>query len=236
MRRRALLLPSAAVFVSVIPAVAALCALAGQAARPALDRAAERWVEQTKKKLTLDEKIGQLIVPSFESAYVSTDSDTFDQLARLVREYLVGDFHIFGASVPAPAVLLNPTYGTVVLGQPFAAAFLLNRLQALSALPLLNTADFEGGVGFRMAGGTLFPRQMAMGAVAGADALRLVREEARLTGIEARAIGVHVNFAPVADVNNNPRNPVINTRSYGEDPRRVPLSSARISRARGMPA
>jgi beta-glucosidase-like glycosyl hydrolase len=62
---------------------------------------------------------------------------------------------------------------------------------------------------------------MAMGAIAGAEGARLVSEEARITGIESRALGVHVNFAPVADVNNNPRNPVINTRSYGEDPARV---------------
>ena len=88
-------------------------------------------------------------------------------------------------------------------------------------MPLLNTADFETGVGFRIAGATAFPRQMALGAIAGADGERLVREEARITGVEARAIGVQVNFAPVADVNNNPRNPVINIRSYGEDPARV---------------
>ena len=73
-----------------------------------LDRAAERWVEQTLKKLTPDEKIGQLIVPSFESNFLSTDSDTFDMLTRLVREYHVGGFHVFGASQPAPSVLLNP--------------------------------------------------------------------------------------------------------------------------------
>jgi beta-N-acetylhexosaminidase len=109
----------------------------------------------------------------------------------------------------------------VILGQPLAAASLVNRLQALSTLPLLNTGDFETGVGFRMAGATSFPRQMAMGAIAGAEAERLVREEARVTAVEARAIGVQVNFAPIADVNNNPRNPVINTRSYGEDPARV---------------
>ena len=73
-----------------------------------LDRAAERWVEQTLKKLTPDEKIGQLIVPSFESNFLSTDSDTFEMLTRLVREYHVGGFHVFGASMPAPSVLLNP--------------------------------------------------------------------------------------------------------------------------------
>jgi beta-N-acetylhexosaminidase len=82
----------------------------------------------------------------------------------------------------------------------------------------MNTADFEAGVGFRMAGATVFPRQMALGA---ANDERLVRESARITGIESLAIGVHVNFAPIADVNNNPRNPVINTRSYGENPARV---------------
>jgi beta-N-acetylhexosaminidase len=186
-----------------------------------LDRAAERWVEQTLKTLTPDEKIGQLIVPSFDSNYLSTDSDTFDALSRLVREYHVGGFHVFGATQPAPPVLLNAGYGTVILGQPFAAAFLINRLQALSAVPLLNTADFETGVGFRIYGATSFPRQMAMGAIPGADGLRLVREEARITAIESRALGVQVNFAPVADVNNNARNPVINIRSYGENPERV---------------
>ena len=186
-----------------------------------LDRPAERWVEQTLKKLTPDEKIGQLIVPSFESNFLSTDSDTFEMLSRLVREYHVGGFHVFGASQPAPSVLLNAGYGTVILGQPFSAAFLINRLQALSGVPLLNTADFETGVGFRIYGATVFPRQMAMGAIPGADGLRLVHEEARITGIESRALGVQVNFAPLADVNNNARNPVINIRSYGENPERV---------------
>jgi beta-N-acetylhexosaminidase len=186
-----------------------------------LDRAADRWVEQTLKKLTSDEKIGQLIVPSFESSYLSTDSDAFDALARLVREFHVGGFHVFGASQPAPPVLLNSGYGTVILGQPFSAAFLINRLQSMSAVPLLNTADFETGVGFRIYGATAFPRQMAMGAIPGADGLRLVREEARITAIESRALGVQVNFAPLADVNNNARNPVINIRSYGESPDRV---------------
>src|SRR3954452_9230724 len=72
-----------------------------------------------------------------------------------------------------------------------------------------------------MFGATSFPRQMAMGAIPGADGLRLVREEARITALESRAVGVQVNFAPLADGNNNPRNPVINIRSYGEIPDRV---------------
>jgi beta-N-acetylhexosaminidase len=222
---------------SAVGALAALMVAASIHASPPdpfpLDAAGTKWVERTLKRLTLDEKIGQLIVPSFESNFLSTDSDTFDALTRLVRDYHVGGFHVFGASMPAPSVLLNPGYGTVILGQPFSAAFLINRLQALSSVPLLNTADFETGVGFRIFGATTFPRQMAMGAVAGADGERLVREEARITAAEARAIGVQVNFAPIADVNDNARNPVINTRSYGEDPAHVAaLVAAYVSGAR----
>jgi beta-glucosidase-like glycosyl hydrolase len=204
----------------------ALAAVGQPEAPDGLDREARRWVERTHRSLTLDEKIGQLIVPSFESTYAADDSDRFDDLARLVQEVHVGGFHVFGGSEPAPAVLLNPAYGTVTLGQPLAAASLANRLQARSAVPLLNTADFEAGVGFRLAGATVFPRAMAFGA-AGDE--RLAFEAGRITGIEARALGIHVNFAPVVDVNNNPRNPVINTRSFGEDPARVgALASAYV--------
>jgi beta-N-acetylhexosaminidase len=185
-----------------------------------LDRDATRWVEQTLKKLSLDDKIGQVIVPSLDSTYLSSDTDSFEKLVVLARDYHVGGFHVFGGSEPSPQVLLGNGYGSVILGQPLAAASLVNRLQMIAAVPLLNTADFEAGVGFRIAGATVFPRQMALGAAA-PDNERLVRESARITGIESRAIGIHVNFAPLADVNNNARNPVINTRSYGENPQRV---------------
>jgi beta-N-acetylhexosaminidase len=183
-----------------------------------LDRAAQRWVRTTLEKMSVEEKVGQLIVSSFESMFVSTDSDDYDRVANLVSKYRIGGFHVFGGSEPIPRVLLNPTYGSVTLGQPLEAASLLNRLQAISPVPLLNTADFEAGVGFRIAGATAFPRAMAFGA-AGDETLAY--EAGRVTGVEARALGVHVNFAPVVDVNNNPRNPVINTRSFGEDPARV---------------
>src|SRR5947209_19891806 len=96
----------APILVSIACAAVIITSLA--AASPplfVLDRAAERWVEQTAGKLTLDEKIGQLIVPSVESGFLSTDSDGFDELARLVREYHVGGFHVFGPSQPTPGVL-----------------------------------------------------------------------------------------------------------------------------------
>lgn len=198
---------------------AALCALTGallaaQTADP-LDRAARRWVEAAMRTLTVDQKIGQLITSSSESLFISSDSDRFDELATRVTTLGIGGMHVFGGSEPAPAVLLNPAYGTVTLGQPLEAASLLNRLQALAAIPLLNTADFEAGVGFRIAGATAFPRTMAFGA-SGDE--KLAYEAGRVTAMESRALGVHVNFAPVVDVNNNPRNPVINTRAFGENP------------------
>jgi beta-N-acetylhexosaminidase len=191
-----------------------------------LDKTATRWVQTTLARMTLEEKIGQMIVPAFYATYLSTDSDEFDRLSKLVKEVQVGGFIMFGGIEPAANVLLNPTYGTVILGQPLAAASILNRLQALSKLPLLNAADFESGAGFRLTGATAFPREMAFGA---ANDERLTYEAGRIAAEESRALGIHVDFAPVVDVNNNPRNPVINTRSFGEDPARVAtLASAYV--------
>jgi beta-N-acetylhexosaminidase len=218
----------------VISVAFAGCSLWLQSVEPALDRAAQRWVDKTMATLTVDEKIGQLLMPSFESTYLPTDSDTFDRLSALVTKTHVGGFLVFGGSEAVPPVLLNATYGSVTLGQAHAAATTLNRLQKLSAVPLLNAADFEFGVGMRIAGGTQFPRAMAFGA-AGDPAL--AEQAGRIVAEESRALGIHVDFAPVADVNNNPRNPVINTRSFGEDPQVVgQMASAFVRglRAGGM--
>jgi len=183
-----------------------------------LDAAGEKWIRASLASMSLDDKVGQMLVSSFGSDFLPTDSDAFDTLAKTVREQHIGGFHVFGGSEPVPEVLLDSHYGTVTLGQPLAAASLLNRLQAISRYPLLNSADFETGLGFRLEGATTFPRNMAFGA-AGDD--QLAYQAGRITAEEARAIGVQLNFAPVVDVNNNPRNPVINTRSYGEDPEAV---------------
>ena len=213
--------------VSLVAALVAASTLTAAQPSRSLDKEAERWVQATLKKLTLEERVGQMIVSSFQSNFLSTESDEFEDLVKAVHEQKVGGFHVFGGSERVPPVLLNATYGSVTLGQPHDAASILNRLQAIASVPLLNTADFEAGVGFRIAGATAFPRLMAFGA---ARDERLAREAGRVTGEEARALGVHVNFAPVVDVNNNPRNPVINTRSYGEDPQLVGrLAAAYIS-------
>lgn len=202
--------------VVVLTAFAATLTLA--ASQTALDRAATRWVDQTLAKMTLDEKVGQLVMPGVDSTYLATDSEAFERAVGYVRELKVGGFIIFGGSEPVPVMLPDHRYGSVVLGHPLAAASVLNRLQEASALPLLNAADFEAGVAFRIQGGTRFPRQMA---VAAAGDEPLAEEAARITAVEARALGVHLNFSPVADVNNNARNPVINTRAFAGDPERV---------------
>lgn len=183
-----------------------------------LDREAAAWVEATLTALTDDQLVGQLLMGRLDSTYLSADSARFEELAALVRDVHIGGFCAFGGVEPVPAVMLNATYGPTILGQPLELAAILNRLQTLSTLPLLVSGDFEYGVGMRLNGATRFPRAMAFGA-AGDPAL--VREAARFTAVESRALGVHVNFAPVADVNNNPRNPVINIRAFGEDPAKV---------------
>ncbi len=183
-----------------------------------LDRQGERWVEETFKRMTLDDKVGQLFMTSIDSMYLASDTDRFEALVEKIKTLKIGGIIAFGGSERAPSVLLNNTYGTVTLGQPLAVASTLNRLQDASAIPLLNAADFEAGVAFRIAGATGFPRAMAFGA-AGDE--QLTFEAARITAREGRALGIHLNFAPVADVNNNARNPVINTRAFGEVPEAV---------------
>jgi beta-N-acetylhexosaminidase len=165
--------------------------------------------------MTVDDKVGQLVVTSVHSTYLATESDPFDVLTTKIQTLRLGGVHVFGGTEAAPGVLLNASYGTVIRGQPLSAASTVNRLQALAPYPLLVTADFEAGAGFRIAGATTFPREMA---VAATNDPALAQEAARITAVEGRAMGVHVNFSPVADVNSNPRNPVINTRSFGEDP------------------
>src|SRR5918993_3484487 len=188
------------------------------AQQPVLDKAARAWVEATLKKMSLEQIVGQMIFAPFQSTYLSSDTDTYDQLVKLVHETHIGGVLAFGGSEPIPQVMLNNTYGAVVLGQPLELASILNRLQSISALPLLASSDFEWGVQMRIAGATKFPRAMAFGA---AGDPQLAYEAGKVVGAESRALGVHLDFAPVADVNNNPRNPVINIRSFGEDPART---------------
>jgi len=179
---------------------------------------ADLWVQRTLKKMTLDEKVGQLIASSINAAYLSADSEEYERLLHLVRDLKVGAFHVFGGGESLPQVMLNPVWGSGNAsrkGDPFAAAVLLNKLQSESAIPLLTTADFEGGAAYILNGATRLPRAMAIGATRDPQ---LAFKAGEVSATEARAVGVNVDFYPVVDVNNNPRNPIINIRSFGEDP------------------
>jgi len=186
------------------------------------DKQAAAWVKKTLARMTLDEKVGQLVVPGLNGVYTPIDSEASEKLERLVREGRVGGFHVFGGAEALPPALLNPVYGLAggraIKGDALAIATLLNRLQRASVLPLLFTADFEGGAGYIVEGATRLPRAMALGAT-GDPAL--AERAGRVGAGEGRALGVHVDFYPVVDVNVNPQNPVINIRSFGEDPELV---------------
>ena len=205
-------------FVVSVALAAAIVSVAAKPKAPSRDAVAARWVEKTLASITLDEKIGQMRRPVVRVDLPASDSEEFARLADLVTLPHVGGFIVFGGTEPAPPVLLNSTYGTVILGQPLEAAATLNRLQRLSKLPLLNAADFEFGVGMRIAVARSSRTRWRWGH-------RMIRRSPSVPPAssprKSRAIGVHVDFAPVADVNNNPRNPVINTRSFGEDPAKV---------------
>jgi beta-glucosidase-like glycosyl hydrolase len=165
---------------------------------------ADAWVEKTLGSLSLDQKIGQLIIPAVVGMFMSQDSDTFKQISRDITEFHVGGYHMLGE--------VN------FLHEPAGVALLINRLQELAKVPLWITADFEGGVGLRYIGATRLPRAMAMGATYNPE---LAYKAGQVAAREARALGVHVNFYPVVDVNNNARNPIINIRSFGGDPKLV---------------
>ena len=163
------------------------------AAQPALDKSSQQWVDATLKKLTVEQLVGQMIFAPLNSTYLSSDTEQYEALVKLVRESHIGGLIAFGGTEPMPNVLLNNTYGPVILGQPLELASLFNRLQSVSALPLLTTSDFEWGVAMRVAGATKFPRAMAFGA---AGDPQLAFEAGKVVGRESRALGVHVNFAP----------------------------------------
>jgi beta-glucosidase-like glycosyl hydrolase/CubicO group peptidase (beta-lactamase class C family) len=173
-----------------------------------LPPAANAWVENTLRKMSVDEKIGQLLFTTYHGSLTATDTAAYRQVMHDVTELHVGGF-------------INITQGSplgIVKSQAYPTAVLNNQLQTKSKLPLLVGADFERGTAMRLDEGTSFPTAMALAAGGNPkDAYAM----GKITALEARAVGVHWIYAPDADVNNNPGNPIINTRSFGEDPARV---------------
>src|SRR5712664_483367 len=173
-----------------------------------LPPAANAWVETTLRKMSVDEKISQLLFATYHGSLTATDTAAYQQIMHDVTDLHVGGF-------------INITHGSplgIVKSQAYPTAILNNQLQAKSKLPLLIGADFERGTAMRLDEGTSFPTAMAL--AAGGN-LKDAYTMGKITALESRAVGIHWIYAPDADVNNNPGNPIINTRSFGEDPRRV---------------
>jgi beta-N-acetylhexosaminidase len=168
----------------------------------------DRWTDSILASLSPRERAAQLVWPSVYGDYVSADSRQWRLLTQYITRDKVGGF-------------------TISIGSPTEIAVKLNALQSMSGVPLLFGADLEAGAGYRARGGyfipnsidlggaIVFPPEMAIGATGDST---LAYEQGRLTALEGRALGIHIAYAPVLDVNNNPDNPVINTRSFGEDP------------------
>src|SRR6266403_518926 len=173
-----------------------------------LSPAASAWVESTLRKITVDEKIGQLLFATYHGSFTAVDSAAYQQILHDVNDLHVGGF-------------INVTHGSplgIVKSQAYPTAVLNNQLQSKSKLPLLIGADFERGTAMRLDEGTSFPTAMTL--AAGGDS-KDAYTMGKITALESRAVGVQWIYAPDADVNNNPGNPIINTRSFGEDPARV---------------
>src|SRR5881296_2105703 len=156
-------------------------------------------IDSLLASLTTRQKIAQLVVPWVAGSYTALDDSLFQVAARWVDSLEIGGL-------------------IVSVGSPFDIAAKLNALQRRSRLPLLVSADLEWGAAMRVVGATAFPQIMAVGATGDPrDAYQIGAAAA----VEGRAVGIQVNFAPDADVNNNPANPIINVRSFGEEPRTV---------------
>ena len=153
------------------------------------------WTETLLESLSLERRVGQLFAPRADSFYAAEDSDAFQRLVRLTAEFGVGGFVLFQGDV-------------------FGQAMVVRALQERAEVPLLFGQDAEWGIGMRLFDATTFP---SMAAIAASRDKRHAYEVGRVTAAEARALGVFHVYAPVADVNNNPKNPIINVRSFGED-------------------
>jgi beta-N-acetylhexosaminidase len=205
-------------FVHRLAAVLLACALAAGAVRktvkpsaratPLPPLKASATVRRWMRNMTLRDEVAQLVFIPFQGEAPNSRSRAYRTFMRLIGETRVGGL-----------ILVNATNGHVVQkAEPYALAAFLNRMQRIPRVPLMVGADFERGASMRVDGTTVFPHAMAFGAAGDPE---LTRYEGLVTAHEARALGVQWVYYPVADVNNNPDNPIINIRSFGEDPRQV---------------
>ncbi len=193
-------------FLVLLPLICCLSAHATATMR--LNRSGERWARRTLRHMTIEEKVGQMMLIWAHMEFTNPASPEYQHLLKEMQTYHIGNF---GLTIPSMD-------GHLVKGQPLEAAALTNQLQSDSKLPLLFAADFERGLSMRLDGVTAFPSAMAFGAT---NDPHLVEQFGRISALESRAIGIQWNWFPVADINSNPANPIINTRSFGADPEQV---------------
>lgn len=166
-----------------------------------LSHADSVWILDKLSKMSLEEKCGQMIMP--KASIVSENHKNYQEQVNLVKKYKVGGF-------------------IYLRGDLEKQIDLTNSLQAKSEIPLLFSADYERGLGMRIEGTTEFPYNMGIGAV---NDPNLTFEMGKVVAREARAIGVHINFAPLLDINTDYRNPIIDIRAYSADPNIVAQNS-----------
>ncbi len=174
-----------------------------------------RWVNRTLESMSLREQAASLVVAAVTARFSHVDSPERLRTESMVRDLGIGGIAMWG-------------------GDPYDEALVIARLQELAPVPLLVATDNEWGLGQRIGGSSLFPKAMALGATRDTA---LARRIGYITGLESRAIGIHMGYSPVADVNNNPLNPIISVRSFGEDPDlviRMAGAWARGAREAGM--
>jgi beta-N-acetylhexosaminidase len=156
-------------------------------------------IENTLQGMTLPEKVGEMLIAQMEGHYSGSEDKEYQLLSRLVQEGKVG--------------------GIMFLkGDVFSAAMLANHFQSIAPRPLLMSADMERGLAMRLSGATEFPPNMAVAATMDPE---LAAQMAKAIAEEGRIVGLHQNYAPTVDLNINPLNPIINTRSFGD---KVPLT------------
>ncbi len=172
-----------------------------------ITKSSKQWADSVFESLSYEQKIGQLFMVD---AYSNRDSDHVAFIEKLIKEYHIGGIIFFQ-------------------GGPVRQALLTNRFQSLSKIPLMVGIDGEWGLNMRLDSTIRFPRQMTLGA-GGNDSL--IYKMGVAIGHECKRMGIHINFAPVADINNNPLNPVINSRSFGEVKEKV--ASAAVMYMNGL--
>jgi beta-N-acetylhexosaminidase len=168
----------------------------------------DKWAQKTLKSLSVEQKIGQLIMVRALSEFESEQNPAWTEMTDALHKYHVGSI----------IITVRVENGVLVKTPPYETVMMTNRLQREAELPLLVAADYERGASMRLQGTAQFPHAMAFGAAGNVD---YAEKFGTVVARESRAMGVQWNFFPVADVNSNPANPIINTRSFGEDPKLV---------------